>query len=545
MLQNAVTITLSSFLLFALAAPCSAQTFGEGDERPNILLLVADDLGYGDVGNYGGDIETPNIDELAARGLRFTQFRTAPMCAPTRAMLLSGNNNHVAGMGRQGTSMAEHPGYEGHLSDRIVPLPVLLRDAGYHTYTVGKWHLGTDAEHSPAAKGFERSFNLLQGASNHFNSIGLEAADSVSLYREDGELVEYPEGRYSTEFYTSKLIEYINQGREDGRPFFAFAAFTSPHWPLQAPKEFQAKYRGRYDMGYDELRLQRFASMQEAGVIPADAELPPRLYFITPWNELSTEQKKIESRKMELYAAMVDNLDFHIGRIVDFLRATGLLDNTLILFMSDNGAAANDFFVTDPFGPFLRTKYDNSYENMGSPTSFVSYGPQWAHAGAAAFNRYKGFATEGGTAAPLIVAGPGISHRGRITDAFTTAMDLAPTFLEIAGVEYPGAHASPAVQPMHGESMLPLLVDKADRVHGEDYVVALEHWHRAFVRRGDWKLVTHDLTEGEDSFELFNVATDLGETTDLRDRHPDKYGELIEEWALFREEAGVIVVDDD
>lgn len=523
----------------ASSSPCLAQT----DERPNILLLVADDLGYADLGSYGGDIDTPNIDALAERGLRFTQFHTAPTCAPTRAMLLSGNDNHVAGMGLQGVRM-DVPGYEGHLSDRIVPLPLLLQDAGYHTYTVGKWHLGKEEKDSPAAKGFERSFNLLQGAGNHYNDIGLLAADSVSLYREDGRLVEWPEGRYSTELYTSKLIQFIEDGMDDGRPFFAFAAFTSPHWPLQAPEPFRSKYRGRYDMGYDELRVQRLASLKRAGVIPEDAELPPRLDFLRPWSDLSDEERQVESRKMELYAAMLDNLDFHVGRIIDALETMGLLGNTLIVFMSDNGAAANDFYVTEPFQSFLQARYDNSYENMGSPTSFVSYGPQWAHAGAAPFNRYKGFGTEGGTAAPMIVAGRLVPFRDAIAKAYVTVIDLAPTFLEIAGATYPGEHGTSKTAPMMGESMLPLITGQSTSVHEPDYTVAFEQGGRAFLRRGDWKLVSHDLSGGQESFMLFNVAVDLGETTDLKNDNSNKYLELMHLWSDYWSRSGLPILID-
>ena len=220
-----------------LVAACAAPP-RTPDERPNILLIVADDLGYADLGAFGSEVRTPNIDGLAREGLILTQFHTAPVCAPTRAMLLTGNNNHVAGMARQAGITAldiSIPGYENHLSDRVAPMPALLRAAGYHTNTAGKWHLGTAAEHSPQAAGFERSFSLLHGAGNHWNATGF--FEGGSLYREDGAPVTYPEGRYSTEVFTDRLIEFIDEGRGDGRPFFALAAYTSPHWPLQVPDE--------------------------------------------------------------------------------------------------------------------------------------------------------------------------------------------------------------------------------------------------------------------------------------------------------------------
>lgn len=313
--------------------------------RPNILLLVADDLGYADLGSYGGDVSTPNIDALADRGVRFSQFHTAPMCAPTRAMLLTGNDNHVAGMGIQGGggALAGRPGYEGHLSERVVPFPRLLRDAGYHTYSVGKWHLGTAPEHSPTAAGFERSFQLLQGAGDHFSDIALSGRDSISTYWEDGAYGAWPEGGYSTEVYTDRLIEFIEDGSEDGRPFFALAAYTSPHWPLQVPDEDLELYRGRYDMGYDRLRELRFESLQGAGIIPVDHQLPPRLDWIAPWEDLTEEERRVESRKMELYAAMVENLDRHIGRLLGYLDERGMLDNTMgRLRGTDDGPGGQD-----------------------------------------------------------------------------------------------------------------------------------------------------------------------------------------------------------
>ena len=514
------------------------------DERPNILVLVADDLGYADLGVYGSDIRTPNIDALSEQGIIFTQFHSAPMCAPARAMLLSGNNNHVAGIARQGRSSVagyEVPGYEGHLSDRIAPLPRLLKDAGYHTYTVGKWHLGFAEEHSPAAAGFERSFNLLNGSGNHYNSVGLEQGGS--LYREDGRAVEYPEGRYSTEFYTDRLIEYIDSNSGDGRPFFALAAYTSPHWPLQVPEDELDRYRGSYDAGYDALREQRFESLKRAGIIPSSSALPPRNDVITPWEKLNAEEKRRESRKMELYAAMVENLDDHVGRLVGQLKSTGLYNNTLIVFMADNGAAAEDFYHRGPAGFVSHTRrhYDNSYENMGKPMSWVSYGPQWAEAGSAPFSRRKSYTREGGLVAPMIIRGPGVEGQATINRSYFTVMDLAPTFIEIAGATYP---SNGSVKPMLGESMTGLLSGEASEVHGDDYVTALYHAGRAFLRQGGWKLVTAEPPFDESKFELFDIDADPGETNDLAEAESARFSEMIALWRVTRRKLGIILPED-
>lgn len=511
------------------------------DERPNILLIVADDLGYADLGVFGSDIRTPRIDALAAEGVVLTQFHTAPMCAPTRAMLLTGNNNHVAGMARQFESplnVVHVPGYEMHLSDRVVPVPFLLREAGYHTYTAGKWHLGDEAEHGPAAAGFERSYGLLHGAGSHFSATGFFEGGSV--YREDGEVVDYPEGRYSTELFTDRLIEFIEEGREDGRPFFAFAAYTSPHWPLQVPEEDLDLYAGRYDQGYDRLREERFESLKRAGIIPAESELPPRNEAIRPWEELTPDEQRVEARKMELYAAMVENLDRHVGRLIDHLKSNGLYENTLIVFMSDNGAAGEDFFYVGPFVQYIQSHYDNSYENMGRPSSWVSYGPPWAEAGSAPFSRFKGYTREGGIAAPMIVSGAGVRRRG-IDDAYITVMDLAPTFVEVAGGEYP---ADGSVKPMLGESMLAFLQGQARRVHDEGYVTALYHAGRAFLRRGKWKLVNLEPPFREADMDLFDLEADPGETTDRSAAEPEVFAEMLELWRAARLELGIILESD-
>ncbi len=533
---------LRLFASLALIVALGAAQNAAGDTRPNILLIVADDLGYADLGAYGSDIRTPNIDALAAEGMLFTQFHTAPMCAPTRAMLLSGNNNHIAGMAgqqRDGILGVPYPGYEASLSDRIAPLPRVLRDAGYHTYTVGKWHLGIDAETSPTAVGFSRSFNMLQGGGNHWDHIGFE--NGPNTYWADGDFTAYPAGEYSTTAYTDRLIDFIDASREDGKPFFAFAAYTSPHWPLQVPDDYLDRYAGQYDDGYDALRERNFETLKAAGIVPAGSTLPPRNPAILPWDSLSDDDKRRESRKMELYAAMVENLDEHVGRLVDYLERTGQYDNTLIVFMADNGAAGEDFYNRGPFVDYVRQHYDNAYEKMGTRASFVSYDYEWAEAGSAPFSRTKTFTRQGGIVAPMIMAGPGVAAAGAKVQSYVTVMDLAPTFIELAAAAYPD---DGSVKPMLGESMTPLLSGQADRVHGDDYVTTLYHRGRAFLRQGPWKIVTLDAPFDESKFELFNVVNDPGETTDLAAANPEKFDELIQLWRSERRRLGIVLPRD-
>ena len=510
------------------------------NQLPNILLIVADDLGYADLGCYGGDIETPNLDQIAARGVRFSRFHTSPLCAPTRAMLLSGNDNHIAGMGIQGAFQGEF-GYEGHLTDRIVTIPQVLRGAGYNTYIAGKWHLGMDYEHNPVNKGFDRSFVLLRGAGNHYDDQGIFEETPVSLYTEDGKPTVWPDGVYSTDFYSSKLIQYIEGDREDERPFFAMATFTSPHWPLQVDERFWKKYQGRYDNGYEELRKQRLKTLKKAGMIPQDASLPSRHERVRPWDSLSTTEQKREARKMELYAGMVDNLDYNIGRLIDYLKDIGEYENTLIVFMSDNGAAAEDFYHNSHYGPFIRAHFNEEYERMGEPDSFISYGPQWAEAGSAPFSYFKGYTTEGGMVAPMIMSGPGVRRINEIHHGFLTLVDLAPTFYDIAGTSYPDRFLGRQTNPLKGNSLRPFLEGATGRIHDDDYVFAIEHYNSAMLRKGDWKITNTERPLDRNNFRLYDLSKDLGEQNDLKEQEPEVYAELLAEWDAYSSEVKVQV----
>lgn len=498
--------------------------------RPNILLIVADDLGYGDITCYGGDIETPNIDALAKAGTRFSRFHTAPMCAPTRAMLLTGNDNHIAGIGRQGRR-SEDFGYEGHLTDRVVTIPQLLQDTGYHTYMVGKWHLGNSPDANPAQKGFEHSFTLLPGAGNHYTARSALGRGNAK-YTEDGDSTSWLEGAYSTDFYTDKLIQYIDQGLADGQPFFAYAAYTSPHWPLQVDEKYWKKYEGHYDEGYEKLRSKRFHSLKAAGIIPQEATLPALHPSVGAWDALSAEEKKKEARKMELYAGMVDNLDHNIGRLIDYLKERGQYENTLIVFMSDNGAAHRDFINNEGYREDLREYYNDDYENMGNYNSYISYGPPWAEAGSAPFRYYKDYATEGGTNTTLIVSGPGLG-REKSYEGFSSLLDLAPTFYELAGATYPKIYQNKEVYPLLGTSLLPILKGEAKRLHDDKYVFVLEHSGNALVRKGDWKLMNIAKPPIAENFGLYQLSDDLGEQRDLKEKFPDKFEELLQAWQAY------------
>jgi len=512
-------------------------------KTPNIVIILADDLGYSDLGFFGSEIATPNIDALASRGQVFTNFYVAATCSPTRAMLLSGTDNHVAGLG----DMAERvisipeqygkPGYEGYLNDRVVSVAQLLKDAGYHTYIAGKWHLGLTADRSPAAGGFERSFALLDAYSNHF------FPDSRTSFWENDRFAQYPAGEYSTDLYTDKLIGFLRKDKDDPKPFFLYAAYTSPHWPLQAPQEYIEKYRGVYDIGYDSLRVFRFEQLKKRGMVDAGVILPDlplvegNLYDISNrplrrWKSLSKDEQHIEARKMEIYAGMIDNLDHNIGRLIGCLKEIGQYDNTLFIFFSDNGPAALESNATP--------NDNDPYPYMGTANSFVAYGAPWAHASSAVNSYYKGYSAEGGIHSPMIVSMPHQQGGHRIVSAFATVMDIAPTMLDVAGTAHPPTYSGRTIAPYLGTSLLSFLQMKKDSVHGEDYVMGWELFGRCAIRKGKWKISRMERPFGKGIFELYDLHKDPTESHDLSKAFPEVYEEMLRHWAQYVKDNGVI-----
>ena len=514
--------------------------------RPNILLIMADDLGYSDIGCFGGEIPTPHLDTLAARGRRLAGLKTAPKCAPSRAMLLSSNDNHVAGYGRMFIHPHDYrfeglPGYERNLSDRIVTFPVLLQEAGCYTCVAGKWHQGMAPSSDPAQQGFDDSWVLLDGAANHFNSkgTGLSEDRRVAHFSQNGQPVAYPTGTFSSTWYADQMIGYLNAHgkRQDERPFFAFLSFTAPHWPLQVPEEYRNLFRGHYDQGYDQLRADRLASQQRMGIVDTTVVLSTGAKDVPAWTDLTTEEQRDQSRRMELYAAMVHHMDQQIGRVVQVLRDHEQLDNTLIVFLSDNGADGVDFYEIPKNGRWVRTQYDNSYETMGSPTSFVCYGPGWAQASMSPRRGFKNFTLEGGISAPFLVAGPGISATPEVHSETFSIQDLGATFLDIVGVDYPEVHRGRTVVPMRGRSVWELWQGQPS-YQDTSRVFATEMAEMAYVRQGSWKINSVRQAD-QNIFSLYHLPTDPGEQQDMSERFPDKKAALMQKWEEFKKEAGV------
>jgi arylsulfatase len=520
--------------------------------RPNILLIVADDLGYSDLGVFGGEISTPRLDALAQGGVQFTNFYAAPTCSPSRAMLLSGTDNHLVGLGTQKYYWSEEqkgrPGYEGQLNRRFVTVATRLRDSGYHTYMAGKWHLGYDQDSYPSARGFEQTYALLEGGASHLDQRGVIPKAPTANYRRNGQAVNLPEPFFSSRFFTDVLIDNIESNREDGKPFFAYAAYTAPHWPLQAPQAFIERYRGRYDAGYESTAAARLHKMKRLGVVSADVGLgsPPGFYPL--WNQLSNEQQVREARLMEIYAAMVEALDFHIGRLVDYLNEIGQLENTLIVFMSDNGAeGSNPLDIhagSIPNAQWIPENFDNRLENLGKADSYVSVGPGWARVSSTPYRLQKGFTTEGGLKVPALIHYPAITPTSGLSHEFITVRDIAPTVMEIAGLDPSDQHhRGRRVLPMTGKSLLPYLQGKDLSVHGEGFTAGWELFGRRAIRHDDWKLLWLNKPWGKQRWELYNLATDVGETQDLASRRPDLVRKLDAHWQEYVRQNEMVVVD--
>ncbi len=522
-------------------------------KRPNVLFIMADDLGYSDIGAFGGEIHTPNLDALATQGRLFTDYHTAPTCSPTRSQLISGTDHHLAGIGAMAELTPDNfkgqPGYEGYLNNRSLSIAEVLHDNGYHTYMAGKWHLGLTPETNAAAKGFERSFTLLQGLDLHFKqNPSLYNRAALATYTEDGKQVpiaDLPDNFYSSNYYADKIINYIESNRNDGKPFFAYAAFTAPHWPLQAPTEYSDRYKGKYDAGYDAIRNARLARQKQLGIIsadfkaanPIDTQTAPLKY--DHWDALSADQKAIEARKMEVYAGMVENLDANIGRVIQYLKDHKLYENTLIFFVSDNGAEG---FIRGDYGP--SQGFDNSLNNIGTSSSYTFIGPRWAEVSETPFHLWKDTAGEGATSVPAIVKLPNQSKSIETYRGFASVLDVFPTVLEFAQVAVPqNQYKGRSINTPTGLSWKNLLEQKAKTLRTKDFVFADELHASKYVKSGEWKIAHQGrsiLANGTGEWELYNIKNDRGETTNLATQYPDKVQDLAKLYQQYTKTNGVL-----
>lgn len=498
-------------------------TRADGTDQPNIILIMADDMGYSDIGCYGSEIPTPNIDQLAQGGMRFSNFYNAARCCPTRASLLTGLYPHQAGMGDMVGDGPPGP-YQGYLNDQCVTLGEVLKGAGYYTLMSGKWHVGEQPEWWPTKRGFDRYFGLISGAANYWDITKAKSEGKVRVMAEDGERYYPPkDGFYMTDAITDHATEYIDTYGKKENPFFLYVAYTAPHWPLHAPQEEIERFKGNYMAGWDALREERYARMLEMGIFRKKWSLSPRDEEVNPWETI--ENKEEMDLKMAVYAAQIAIMDRGIGKIMDALEKTGQTENTLVLFLADNGACHEG-------GPLGFDKRENGIP-PGGPDSYMSYGRSWAMLGNTPFRKFKHWCEEGGIATPLIAHWPKvIQEGGSITHQRGHIIDFMATFCDITDATYPEKYGGNNIVPMEGKSLLPIFQGKTREGHDALY---WEHEGNRAIYRDKWKLVG----DNKEAWELYNMDEDRSETNNVIEEYPEVARDLRTDWQEWAKRCGV------
>jgi arylsulfatase len=522
------------------------------DKRPNILLIIGDDMGFSDLGAYGSEVATPNIDALASEGLRFTNFHVGATCSPTRSLLLTGVDNHRNGLGNMHEFLTPEqegqPGYEGHLNKKVVTIVNLIRDAGYRTYMAGKWHLGIDEGYRPHDRGFEQTYALLNGAADNYSSTSAAPVEGgPATFTANGEVVERPVGIHSNQLYTDKLIGFLNPEQNGDKPFFAYLSLQTAHWPHQAPREYIDKYRDVYSAGWDVIRAQRIAKLKSLGILSEDDPGSPRFAAVPAWDTLPDEVKMVQANRMAAYAGMIDHMDVHIGRVIDHLKATGQYDNTIIIFMTDNGPDFSQPNAEAMVADWFKARYPKTaVEDIGLEGSYSSYGPSWAQVAAAHLSGFKTFSTEGGLRVPFIIRYPEWIEAGQ-TDEFVFVTDLSATLLEITEAKHPGSsYQGREVFPMTAKSILPLMRGETSSHRSKDEWVGYELMGNSAIFKGDYKAlrlgawVANFGVEGAGVWRLYNLKEDPSELHDLGEQDPELLAEMIALYGAYGESVGII-----
>lgn len=502
--------------------------------RPNVVLILADDLGFSDIAPYGSEIQTPTLSALAATGVRFTNYHTAASCAPTRGMMLTGVDSHRNGVPNIPETIppeqAAHPTYRGTLGHNVVTVASLLQESGYHTYMAGKWHLGKDPDQLPFRRGFERTVTMADTGADNWEQKPYLAIYKKANWFADGEPFELPEDFYSSRFLVDKTIEFISSNAGDGQPFFAYIPFQAVHIPVQAPQEFTDKYMGVYDTGWEELRRQRQARAERLGIIPPGTAMA-NMSTTNDWDSYTTDEQRYHAKRMAVYAGMVDAMDHHLGRLVTYLKKSGQYDNTVFIFTSDNGSEASG--GDDPRALSMQFAlwgqgYVNDYDTLGLKGSFNTIGPSFASAAASPLDFYKFYAGEGGMRVPLIITGESIPTQIKPTNAFAYVTDITPTILDIAGVSPPsGRFGGHPVESVVGRSLLPLARGDVERVYSATDTIGYELGGNSALFQSDYKIVLNIPPVGDNQWHLYNIVTDPGETEDLKERMPQRFKEML------------------
>ena len=532
----------SLFLVIVLLSSLCSTTIAAPADRPNIVVLVADDWGFTDVGAFGGEIATPNLDELARRGMRFSNFHVAASCSPTRSMLLTGVDSHRNGHGNLRETMPrEHlgkPGYLGSLVPNVVTLGTLLRDGGYRTYVAGKWNVGSEPANLPDRRGFDRSFVMGDTGSDNWEPEKRYLPHNAKVnWFEDGKTPVMPAEFYSSTFFIDKTIGYLKSGEGSGKPFLAYVGFQANHVPVQAPQAFVDKYRGRYDGGWAALREARRDQAAELGLTPKAAPMVT-MRTTANWDALNPTERRYQARLMEVYAGMASAMDHEVGRLMAHLKSTGEFDNTVFVFLSDNGPEGSDYKEADIW---LRFHYNRDLDRLGGKGAYVVPGPSWSSASASPLSTFKFYAGEGGIRSPLIISGAPGTASNQIHTGLTHVTDILPTLLDLAKVPRPGSsYRGQSIEPPIGRSLLPVLSNPSLRVRTDDEPIGYELAGNKALFKGDLKLVLNSAPIGDGQWHLYDLRTDPGETNDLRQQRPQEFAAMQADYAAWATAQGVL-----
>ncbi len=542
-----LAIVLCAFIQPTAQAAQAAQA--AGGTRPNIVVLVADDWGFSDLGAFGSEIATPNLDALAQRGMRFSNFHVAASCSPTRSMLLTGVDNHRNGVGNLREAMPRQhlgqPGYLGSLATNVVTVGELLQDSGYRTYVTGKWNVGSEPHNLPNRRGFDRS--IVQGDTGSDNwepdRLYLPHRPTVDWF-ENGQPAVMPKDYYSSAYFVDRMLEYLRADAATGKPFFAYLGFQANHVPVQAPQAFIDKYKGRYKDGWTALRQARRDRAAALGLVPSGTALVT-MSTTQDWTKLNAKDRRLAEREMEVYAAMAEAMDFHVGRLVAHLKQTGEFDNTVFVFLSDNGAEGSDYHEAQPWLR-LMTAYTQDADTLGGKRTYGIPGPGWASASVSPLATYKFWSGEGGIRTPMFVsgvAGTTAAQAGAVHAGLTHVIDVVPTLLDLAHVPRPGAmFQGREVLPIEGVSLLPVLKGEAQRVRAADRFLGYELSGNQALFKDDLKLVKNGPPIGDDQWHLFNLRDDPGETRDLQQQQPEAFRAMQTDYAVWASAHGVLPI---
>lgn len=516
-----------------------AGLVAQAEIKPNIVMVLVDDAALMDFGAFGGEAHTPNIDALAARGTLFRQHRATPFCAPSRAMLLTGMDNHLAGLGTiREVLPPEHrgqPGYTMALEPGVETIATKLKRAGYRTYMTGKWHLGHGEGELPIDHGFDRSFILDASGADHWENKPYMPYYRDAPWFEGREKAVLPEDFYSSTFIADQMQAYLEQDADSAKPFFAYVAFLAVHIPVQAPREFTENYIETYAEGWDAIREQRWQRAQDLGLIRAGAPLAPQPDTIPRWHDLSADEQRLAAKSMAVNAGALEAMDAELGGLIDYIKSIGEYENTIFVVTSDNGPEAGDPWDGGVQWWFGMQGYSREYATLGERGSYVALGAGGASANAGPSHLFKFHAAEGGLRVPMLMAGPGIEP-GRAVDSLSVMTDIAPTLLDLVGAD----HDHPDANPMTGRTLQPILSGDAERVYADTDAVGFETSGQAALYKGQFKLVRNIAPHGDGTWRVFDIVDDPGETTDLARERPELLAELMQAYRVYANQVGIL-----